>query len=179
MRPCGDKCGSMLLLVRACCLTIPWYYLNQCWLLVEGVRWHSPEINFTMTSHVVFGKMGVKFILLKFLPHLTGSMNWFNDWFNIHIYIQAPGYTNYWRVTELILALDKSDGHLLGTNAPMFSLSSQTTRSKYLRLTLFQNELFVTGGRWWHRAMHCLKRWQTVNSLQPMTKRGSIYLELY
>ena len=31
----------------ACCLTAPSHYLNQCWLIIHEVSWHSSEGNFT------------------------------------------------------------------------------------------------------------------------------------
>ena len=31
----------------ACCLTAPSHYLNQCWLIISKVSWHSFEGNFT------------------------------------------------------------------------------------------------------------------------------------
>ena len=34
-------------LVQACYLTSPSHYLNQCWLIISEVLWHSPEGNFT------------------------------------------------------------------------------------------------------------------------------------
>ena len=42
----GDRAGSTLTLVMACFLTTPSHYLNQCWLLVSHIFWHSPENNF-------------------------------------------------------------------------------------------------------------------------------------
>ena len=34
-------CGSILAQVKACCLTAP--NMNQCWLIIKGVLWHSPR----------------------------------------------------------------------------------------------------------------------------------------
>ena len=34
---------STLVQVMACCLTAPSYYLNQCWLIISKVLWHSSE----------------------------------------------------------------------------------------------------------------------------------------
>ena len=31
----------------ACCLTAPSHYLNQCWLIISKVEWHSSKGNFT------------------------------------------------------------------------------------------------------------------------------------
>ena len=41
------KSESILAQVMACCLTAPNHYLNQCWLIVSMVQWHSSEDNFT------------------------------------------------------------------------------------------------------------------------------------
>ena len=38
---------STLAQVMACCLTAPSHYLNQCWLMISEVLWHSPNNNFT------------------------------------------------------------------------------------------------------------------------------------
>ena len=40
------RSGSTLAQVLTCCLTAPSHYLNQCWLLINGVLWHSPMTNF-------------------------------------------------------------------------------------------------------------------------------------
>ena len=42
-----QKTGSTLAQVMACCLTAPSHYLNQCWLIMNKVKWHSFEGNFT------------------------------------------------------------------------------------------------------------------------------------
>ena len=43
------RSGSTLTQVMACCLTVltaPSHYLNQCWLVISEVPWHSPESKF-------------------------------------------------------------------------------------------------------------------------------------
>ena len=42
---------STLFQVMACCLTAPSHYLNQCWLIIECVPWHSPVSNITKSAH--------------------------------------------------------------------------------------------------------------------------------
>ena len=37
------RCGSTLVQVMAWCLMAPSHYLNQCWLIIKGVLWYSPE----------------------------------------------------------------------------------------------------------------------------------------
>ena len=34
----------------ACCLTAPSHNLNQCWLLISEVVWHSHENNYTLSA---------------------------------------------------------------------------------------------------------------------------------
>ena len=41
--PHGDE-------VMACCLTAPSHWLNQSWLIIKGVLWHSHESNFIKTQ---------------------------------------------------------------------------------------------------------------------------------
>ena len=41
------RSGSTLAQVMACCLTAPSHYLNQCWLIISKVQWHSSEHNCT------------------------------------------------------------------------------------------------------------------------------------
>ena len=41
------RTGSTMAQVMACCLTAPSHYLNQCWLIISEVQWHSSEGNFT------------------------------------------------------------------------------------------------------------------------------------
>ena len=40
------RSGSTLAGVMACCLTVPSHYLNQYWLIISKVLWHSSEGNF-------------------------------------------------------------------------------------------------------------------------------------
>ena len=44
------RSGSTLTRVTACCLTALCHYLNQCWLLISEVLWHSSESNFTASA---------------------------------------------------------------------------------------------------------------------------------
>ena len=43
--------GSTLAQVMACCLRASSLYLNQCWLVIKGVLWCSPESIFTINTH--------------------------------------------------------------------------------------------------------------------------------
>ena len=45
------RSGSTLDQVMACCLTAPSHYLNQCWLNITGVLWHSLKGRNTGNAH--------------------------------------------------------------------------------------------------------------------------------
>ena len=45
--------GSTLAQVMACCLMAPSHYLNQCWLIISNVEWHSSEGKFTRNTSVI------------------------------------------------------------------------------------------------------------------------------
>ena len=58
LRPCdviwrhGSR--STLAQVMACCLTALSHYLNQCWLMISEVLWHSPDSNFTENTSDIY-----------------------------------------------------------------------------------------------------------------------------
>ena len=52
--PYGDKRSwSTLAQVMACCLTAPSHYLNQCWLIISTVKWHSSKGKFTRDTSAI------------------------------------------------------------------------------------------------------------------------------
>ena len=65
---------SILAQVMACCLTAPSHYLNQCWLIICKVQWHSSEGNFAKdasgTNH--WNKLK-KITYIKFRSNLPGA----------------------------------------------------------------------------------------------------------
>ena len=48
------RSGSTLAQVMACCLGAPSHYLNQCWLIISEVLWHSPRANFTGNAQAIY-----------------------------------------------------------------------------------------------------------------------------
>ena len=38
----------------ACCLTASSHYLNQCWLIINDILWHSPEGNWTGNAQEIY-----------------------------------------------------------------------------------------------------------------------------
>ena len=47
---------STLAQVMACCLTAPSHYLNQCWLIISEVQWHSYKGYFTRDAATINDK---------------------------------------------------------------------------------------------------------------------------
>ena len=43
----GDRSGSTLAQLMACCLMAPSHYQSQCWLIICEVLWYSSDGNFT------------------------------------------------------------------------------------------------------------------------------------
>ena len=76
------KSGSTLAQVMACCLTAPSHYLNQCWLIISKVQWHSSVDNFTTETSAIYHKDTLKNIHLKFHSNLPGANNTLK---NIHL----------------------------------------------------------------------------------------------
>ena len=48
-----QRSGSTLVQVMACCLIAPSHYLNQCWLIISEVQWHSYKGNFTRDASTI------------------------------------------------------------------------------------------------------------------------------
>ena len=48
-----QRSGSTLARLMACCLTAPNHYLNQCWLIISKVEWHSSEGKFTRDTSAI------------------------------------------------------------------------------------------------------------------------------
>ena len=96
------KSGSTLAQVMA-----PSHYLNQCWLIILGVPWHSLESNFTGRPHELIHSLCLEITLLNYTTSprgqwvkcvsggekmqcqalLTLCMLNFSDWTKTYIYI--------------------------------------------------------------------------------------------
>ena len=62
--------GSTLAQIIACCLMTPSHYLNNCWLWISRVVWHSPESNFTVSAHVTIMYNEFENHIFKLMPHI-------------------------------------------------------------------------------------------------------------
>ena len=58
------KSGSTLAQVMACCLTAPSHYLNQCWLIISEVQWHSSKKHFRRDTSTVCHQNKLEIYLL-------------------------------------------------------------------------------------------------------------------
>ena len=50
---------------NACCLTTSSRYLNQCWLIISEVQWHSSQGNF-IPPQLSINKLNLKMMYVKF-----------------------------------------------------------------------------------------------------------------
>ena len=72
--------GSTLAQVMACCLTAPSHYLNQCWLIISKVGWHSFKGKFTRDTSAINhwknfpGVNELNLVILPNLPHPSLSL---------------------------------------------------------------------------------------------------------
>ena len=57
----------------ACCLTAPNHYLNQCWLIISMVQWHSHEGSFTRDTSATDNKNQLENYSSKFTVNLPGA----------------------------------------------------------------------------------------------------------
>ena len=60
-----QRSGSTLAQVMACCLTAPSHYLNQCWLIISKVLWHSSEDIITRRfEDTIIKRLKIRFLKL-------------------------------------------------------------------------------------------------------------------
>ena len=64
---------STLAQVMACCLMASSHYLNQCWLMISDVLWHSPDSNSTENVKIFIVEMNFKFTNLRLYWNLPGT----------------------------------------------------------------------------------------------------------
>ena len=70
---------STLVQVMACCLMAPSHYLNQCWLIISNVLWHSSEGIIIQRSQDTNQYTRLKIEFFKSHPNLPGA-NELNHW---------------------------------------------------------------------------------------------------
>ena len=62
-----------LIQAMACCLTAPSHYLNQCWLIISQVLWHSPEDNLIGIARDIYPWYQLKITDRRLQLHLPGA----------------------------------------------------------------------------------------------------------
>ena len=71
-----QRSGSTLAQVMAWCLTAPSHYLNQCWLNISKVEWHSSKASSRETSTVywcIASKWKVPLIFMEWTKRVVGG----------------------------------------------------------------------------------------------------------
>ena len=72
--------------VMACCLMAPSHYLNQCWLIIDKVQWHSGDGNFTKDTSIT-NLFKIEITDLKFPSNLPGA-NELTSYVHVFIFLQ-------------------------------------------------------------------------------------------
>ena len=125
-----QRSGSTLAQVMACCLTAPSHYLNQCWLLISDVSWHSSENNWTVSAQAIILYNNFENDALK-ITATSPRGQWVNSlWLSgayalpgliTHIFITKVGYYCFkWCFCSLLCAKPLS--------APMLAYCQFSTR---------------------------------------------------
>ena len=89
---------STLAQVMACCLTAPSHYLNQCWLIISKVQWHSSEDNFTKDASGTITEISLKNSLSK-ISFKSPRGQWVKRSHHYGIFMgchHGIGRTQYW-----------------------------------------------------------------------------------
>ena len=72
----------------ACCLTAPSHYMNQCWLIISEVPWHSSQGIIIRRCKIPINEMRLKIAVLKWHPGLPGS----NELIGVLVFLISPEY---------------------------------------------------------------------------------------
>ena len=68
----------------ACCLTAPSHYLNQCWLIIIEIQWHSYQGNFTRdASNQYHQSLKLKITYLIFHSNFPGANELKKEWIKL------------------------------------------------------------------------------------------------
>ena len=67
-----QRSGSSLAQVMACCLMAPTHYLNQCWLCISKVEWHSFKRKFTRDTSAINHEIIWKIKYLNYHSNFPG-----------------------------------------------------------------------------------------------------------
>ena len=106
--------------VMACCLTAPSHYLNQCWLIIRGVLWHTSESSFAgIAQGIDSGYEFEKDILKNIFKSPRGQ--WVNEFENYKLLLHLTG------VSELThFSPDKNGNNIAIINTNLFSTDVRT-----------------------------------------------------
>ena len=116
-----QRSGSTLTQVMACCLTAPSHYLNQCWLIISEVKWHSFESN-----------------IMRYLSHQS-----FDSWFSNATWRHSPELT----LAQVMAFCLKAPSHYLNQCWVTISEVQQQLSSNFTKDTSainHQNRLEIT-----------------------------------
>ena len=119
-------------------LTAPSHYLNQSWLLISEVLWHSPGAISQRVPQLFLCIMSLKIIFGKLLPHFSGVRLWLPGLYGHQCLRRAVKLNKQTRSLLSILSLTHSLLSILSLThslTPLHSLTHPPTHSLLHSLT--------------------------------------------
>ena len=112
------RSGSTFAQIMACCLTTPSHCLDQCWLIIDWVLWHSFYRSF-------------KIILLRFHSNFPGP-------------IELRDRTRFWKTPWTLAVTEGSD--VMGWSAVLITGLCWLWHERYLIICTLTDTGFVSHG---------------------------------
>ena len=112
----------------ACCLTAPSHYLNQWWLIISKVQWHSSESNLMRYRKPSVTGISLKITYLNFLFKCP-SGQWVRDrirnWlFFCAAHRHSAKYTNWWELPSKYDLISVISNWVISLYSDIHSLSN-------------------------------------------------------
>ena len=107
------RSGLTLVQVMPCCLTAPSHYLNQCWLVIKEVLWHSFQGDVCLNTHNLNSKIVLEIYTfeimatsprgqcvkidsmhawnMSYLQRCTTGLRWWCHLWSIHLHSACMG----------------------------------------------------------------------------------------
>ena len=121
----------------ACCLTAPSHYLNQCWLIIRGVLWHTSESSFAgIAQGIDSGYEFEKDILKNIFKSPRGQ--WVNTLLCNEAIIVSSIFVNG-------LSLNLNTMILITYNIHIFQLINYIFRSSFQKDIIHNSNMFSPG----------------------------------
>ena len=167
----------------ACCLMAPSHYLNQCWLLISEILWHSPKSNFTASTQTTslyneFEKYTVSNICTTWINVYNQELirpisSWHNE-MNIHeingafplVAMVGATIPVPCQVVQSVQLIWRSGNHKFHLWVPNLTMSCNDlyteAKTKRLPFSRWHFPIHFLKENAWILTSHCLNKWWLV-----------------